>query len=99
MAEAGIDMSNRHSKTLEQLPTLNFDCVITVCNHANEHCPVFPLATTTLHQNFDDPPALSRNAASEEEALQHYRRVRDEIDNFIQTLPDKLDSITSRAHQ
>ncbi|MEN8149940.1 MAG: arsenate reductase ArsC, partial [Planctomycetota bacterium] len=58
--------------------------------HAHETCPVFPGETTVVHRGFDDPPALAREAASEEEAFAHYRRVRDEIREFVLTLPGRI---------
>jgi len=66
---------------------VEFDLVITVCGHANEQCPVFPGKTKVLHVGFDDPPKLAQSAASEEEALDCYRRVRDKIKEFIQRFP------------
>jgi arsenate reductase (thioredoxin) len=90
MAEAGVDISGQRSKTLAELEPLNFDVVVTVCGHANEHCPVFPGRARVVHAGFDDPPALARGARSEEEALGHYRRVRDEIRAFVDTLPERL---------
>ena len=90
MAEAGVDLSTHHSKHLNQLPNIPFDYVITVCDNANESCPVFPGKTKRLHVGFDDPPRLAKDAKSEEEALSHYRRVRDEIRHFVQRLPEAL---------
>lgn len=90
MAEAGAPIEGQYSKTVAELPTMDFDYVVTVCGHANETCPVFPGKTKVVHVGFDDPPKLSANAASEEEALSHYRRVRDEIRRFVQTLPENL---------
>lgn len=91
MDELGIDISAHHSKTTADLGDRSFDVVITVCGHANETCPVFPAHTRIMHQGFDDPPRLAANAASEAEALAPYRRVRDEIDAFIEKLPALLD--------
>jgi thioredoxin type arsenate reductase len=91
MAEAGVDISHQRSKLVSELSEIDFDVVITVCGHANEHCPVFPGATRVVHAGFDDPPALAADAANEEEALAHYRRVRDEIKAFVETLPQALD--------
>lgn len=88
MAEVGVDISNQYSKTLDQLPPGNFDYVITLCGHANETCPWFP--GKVIHHGFDDPPSLAKSAANEEEALGHYRRVRDEIRDYIKTLPGEL---------
>ena len=91
MAEAGVDISSHHSKTLHELAGVTFDVVVTVCASAHERCPIFPGRGRVVHVGFDDPPALARQAATEEEALSHYRRVRDEIRAFIQTLPEGLD--------
>ena len=90
MAEAGVDISGHRSKRVDELPDIPFDYVVTVCDHAAEHCPVFPGNATVIHAGFDDPPRLARNARSEEEALNHYRRVRDEIRQFVETLPESL---------
>ncbi len=90
MAEAGVDISGHVSKSLDQLQDLEFDYVITVCGHAHETCPVFPGQAKLVHHGFDDPPALARNADSEAEALGHYRRVRDEIREYVKTLPEAL---------
>jgi len=90
MAEDGVDISAHHSKTLDDLAGIAFDLVVTVCGHADEHCPVFPGRTRVIHRGFDDPPALARDAGSEQEALGHYRRVRDEIRAFVAKLPSLL---------
>ena len=90
MAEIGIDISRHHSKTTRELEGQVFDYVVTVCGHAHEHCPIFPARTRVLHVGFDDPPKLAQAAATEAAALPHYRRVRDEIKAFIETLPDGL---------
>jgi arsenate reductase len=90
MAEAGVDISRHWSKLLDELRDVEFDHVITVCGNAHESCPVFPGKTRVTHVGFDDPPRLAEGAALEEEALQHYRRVRDEIRTFVETLPECL---------
>ena len=90
MAEAGVDISNHRSKHLDELRDVAFDYVVTVCDNANESCPVFPGNVKRLHVSFDDPPRLARSAKSEEEALGHYRRVRDEIHAFVENLPGAL---------
>ena len=89
MQEIGIDISSHFSKTVNELEQ-SFDYVVTVCDNAHETCPFFPAKTGILHRGFDDPPRLARNAVTEEEALAHYRRVRDEIREFIKDLPDLL---------
>lgn len=90
MAEAGVDISNHRSKHLDQLKDVLFDWVITVCDNANESCPVFPGNIKRFHISFDDPPKLAKNAKTEEEALDHYRRVRDDIKRFVSRLPEVL---------
>ncbi len=90
MAEAGVDISENHSKHVCELKDLLFDWAITVCDAANESCPAFPEKIKRYHISFDDPPKLAKNAKSEEEALFHYRRVRDEIQSFIMKLPEIL---------
>jgi arsenate reductase len=94
MAEAGVDITGQASKTIDELPhDLEFDYVVTVCNNAHEQCPFFPAKSKVVHVGFDDPPALARDAKDEEEALAHYRRVRDEIRAFIADLPGRLFSM------
>ncbi len=90
MAEAGVDISGFRSKTVDELPEQEFDYVITLCGHAQETCPFFPAKTKRLHVGFDDPPKLAEHAQNEEEALPHYRRVRDEIKDYVQSLPASL---------
>ena len=86
MAEAGVDISGHHSKRLDELKHIDFDYVITVCGHANENCPFFPGKTKVVHIGFDDPPKLAKLAKTEEDAVNCYRRVRDEIKAFIERL-------------
>ena len=87
MAEAGVDISGHRSKNVSELNNIPFDLVVTVCGHANEHCPRFPGKTKVIHAGFDDPPKLAAEAKTEEEALSHYRRVKDEIKQFVLALP------------
>lgn len=90
MEEAGVDISRQKSKHVRELDGIEFDRVITVCGHADEHCPAFSGSTRVTHVGFDDPPKLAAQAGTDEEALDHYRRVRDEIKAFVQTLPGAL---------
>ena len=92
MAEVGVDISGHRSKHIEELRGIQFDYVVTVCNRAHESCPLFPGKTKVVHVGFDDPPRLARQAKDEHEALSHYRRVRDEIRRFIESLPEGLQS-------
>ena len=93
MAEAGAPLDGQLSKTVAELPSLDFDYVVTVCGHANENCPLFPGRAKIVHVGFDDPPKLAQDAKTEEEALAHYRRVRDEIRAFVERLPDSLNRV------
>jgi arsenate reductase len=88
MAERGVDISGQASKTLASLDGQVFDVIITVCGDAEERCPMFPGRTLRIHRGFDDPPKLAREARNEDEALNHFRRVRDEIEAYIRTLPE-----------
>ncbi len=96
MKEAGVDISSHHSKTLADLTDVSFDYVITVCGHAHETCPAFPDKATVVHVGFDDPPKLAAAETDKERALGHYRRVRDEIRAFVETLPEALSA--SQTH-
>lgn len=90
MAEAGVDISGQVSKHVKDLMDIPFDYVITLCGHAQETCPVFPRQSKTIHVGFNDPPALARDATTDEEKVDAYRRVRDEIRRFVEGLPEVL---------
>jgi arsenate reductase (thioredoxin) len=89
MKEAGVDISSHYSKTTEELPNVNLDYVITVCDAAKESCPYFP-GGKIIHVGFQDPPALTKEMKNEDEILAVYRRVRDEIEASIRKLPKIL---------
>lgn len=91
MGEAGVDISGHRSKHLDELRDVEFDYVVTVCANAHESCPLFPGKAKVVHVGFDDPPKLARDASTEEEALGHYRRVRDQIKAFVERLPETLE--------
>lgn len=90
MREAGVDIAGQGSKLASTLADVTFDLVITVCGHADENCPAFLGKARVVHVGFDDPPKLAKSAANEDEALGHYRRVRDEICAFVETELPKL---------
>lgn len=90
MAEIGIDIASHYSKTADDLANIEFDAVITVCDQAHESCPTFDAHTQILHRAFDDPPRLARDAPSEDAAMDCYRRVRDEISEYVRALPQLL---------
>jgi arsenate reductase len=91
MQEAGVDISRQYSKHVDELKEVPLDFVVTVCDDAHEACPVFPGTTKVVHVGFDDPPRLARTARDEAEALEHFRRARDEIRAFVETLPGSLE--------
>ena len=95
MAEAGVDISGHRSKDVNELLDAGIDVVVTVCDHAHESCPVFPRRTRVVHVGFEDPPRLAERATSEEEAMVHFRRVRDEIRAFVAGLPGNLPAVGS----
>ena len=86
MAEVGIDISGQRSKHVDELAGIRFDRVVTVCDSARERCPILPGDVPATHIGFRDPPALARNARTEDEALEIYRSVRDEIRAFVESL-------------
>jgi arsenate reductase len=87
IGQAGVDISMQESQHVDELRDRDFDLVVTVCDHAVEVCPTFPGARRMLHHSFDDP---ARAAGNEEQILNVFRRVRDEIREFVVTLPDLL---------
>ncbi len=95
MGEVGLDISGHTSKSLADVAHILFDYVVTVCGHAHETCPVFPGRAQVIHMGFDDPPQLAANAKTPDEALGHYRRVRDEIHAFVAHWPQTLAELAS----
>lgn len=87
MKEVGTDISKQHSKTIDEIKDIAFDIIITLCDDARESCPLFSHPAKKVHLGFDDPPFLAQNSTTKEEALSHYRRVRDEIKNLAENLP------------
>ena len=87
MAEAGMDISGHRAKHVSEFKNAAFDLVVTVCDNARETCPIWLGKAEKLHKSFEDPPFLARSAGTEEEALSHYRRVRDQIREFVLRLP------------
>ena len=76
MREIGIDISSHRSKSVDEFTSQKFDYVITVCDNAREHCPIFPGETKQIHWSFDDPAAVEGDEVAR---LAVFRRVRDEI--------------------
>ena len=90
MAEVGVDISGQFSKHLSELESLDFDYVITLCDHAAQHCPVFPGQAVVLHHPFPDPPQLARSLSTQKAILDVYREVRDAIREYIRNVQDEL---------
>ncbi len=84
MRELGIDISSHRSKGVDEFAGQSFDYVLTVCDNARESCPIFPGKGLTIHKNFEDPASLQ---GSEEERLVVFRRVRDELRNYLRAFP------------
>lgn len=80
--ELKLDMTQAYSKLVSQIP-VEFDLVLTVCDHAAETCPFILSKAKRIHHSFQDPPKLAKNIHSEEEKMQIYRRVRDEIQVYL----------------
>lgn len=93
MAECGVDISAHSSKNVEELRHIPVDYVVTVCDNASQECPAWLGTGKRVHHSFDDPPRLAANVKSEAEALIAYRRIRDEIKAFIETLPQGLKNL------
>ena len=90
MQEAGVDISGQQSTNVSEFAAIDFDYVITVCSHADAYCPVFRGDAVVIHKGFDDPPKLAEAEATDAGKMRHYRRVRDEIRAYIETLPGSL---------
>lgn len=87
MAEVGVDISSQTSDHVDDFKTIDFDYVITLCDNAREQCPVFPGNARMIHRAFDDPTFVM---GSEEVITAAFRRTRDEIRAFVETLPESL---------
>lgn len=90
MAEVGVDISKQKSKLLSDLDETNFDYLITVCNIANETCPIVPANIKRVHHSFDNPPKIAATLKSQKAIIALYCRVRDEIRDFVKSMPDNL---------
>jgi len=86
MRELGIDISGQRSKSVDEFASQSFDVVLTVCDSANETCPIFPGHGIRIHQSFDDPAAVK---GTDEERLAVFRRVRDELRTYLNRFPQK----------
>jgi arsenate reductase len=87
MAEVGVDISTHKSRHVDEFSGIDFDYVVTLCDNAAENCPVFSGKAKVLHEPFDDPYFAS---GSEGQIMATFRKVRDEIKTFIETMPQSL---------
>ncbi len=88
MAEAGVDISTHKSQHVDEFSQIDFDYVVTLCDNAAENCPVFSGKAKIVHKPFDDPYFAS---GSEEQIMATFRKVRDDIKMFIETMPESLE--------
>jgi len=92
MAEAGVDISGHRSKHVDEFKDMDLDAVITVCGHAHETCPYFPRRCKVIHVGFDDPPRMAKEladqGADEQQQLDCYRKIRDDIRAFVEKMPE-----------
>ncbi len=89
MKEAGVDISSHESNTTDELPSVTMDFIFTVCSDAHENCPYFP-GGKIIHIGFDDPPRLTKDMIDQEEILNIYRRVRDEIKVMVTNIEEYM---------
>jgi len=92
MAEEGVDISMHKSQHIDEFSEIDFDYVVTLCDNAREHCPVFSGKAKVIHKPFDDPYFAS---GSEEQILTTFRKVRDDIRTFVETIPESLEAENS----
>ncbi len=92
MSEANVDISQNKSQTLSELSDIEFDCVVTVCDHAASNCPTFEQNCLVIHHQFDDPPKLAAQYSEEQAKLDCFRQVRDEIETWLGDLPEMMKS-------
>lgn len=103
MKEIGIDISSQRSKTVNEFGKVQFDFAVTLCDIDEKNCPIFPSKYGIIHRGFGDPPALAAKETNEKEKLKIYRNIRDQIRQYIETLPklltDKIKSVKSGSKQ
>ncbi|MBN1795212.1 MAG: arsenate reductase ArsC [Sedimentisphaerales bacterium] len=87
MAQAGVDISKHYSKHVKDFAGIDFDYVVTVCDNAKEQCPIFPGKCKMIHRNFEDPSFMT---GTEEQIMEAFRKTRDEIRTFIESMPESL---------
>lgn len=92
MAEAGVDISSQFSKHVDDLSSVDFDYVVTVCDNAKEHCPIFPSTAKRVHRSFPDPSFLS---GTPQEIVTAFRKTRDDIRAFVEGMPESLGKLAA----
>lgn len=86
MSEAGVDISNQRSTEVKEYLDQAFDLVVTVCDHAEQNCPVLTNVDTRVHSPFPDPPKMAKSYTEPESQLDCYRQVRDQIRDWVSNL-------------
>lgn len=92
-----MDISGQRSKSVNEYVGQEFDWIVTVCDNAREQCPFLPGKARRVHAGFDDPPHLAKEARTGEEALSHYRRVRDEVRALVENMSQSLEELEQEA--
>jgi arsenate reductase len=88
MSEAGVDISSQTSKHIDEVSMLDFDYVVTLCDNVRELCPVWPATVKrTIHKSFEDPSLV---IGTQEEVMAAFRKTRDRIRAFVETMPESL---------
>lgn len=90
MQEVGVDISQQKSKHVDELDDIDFDVVISVCAHADQTCPAFHKEVKRVFQGFEDPPKIAKELTDEEQILNCYRQVRDQIKSFVLEFEENL---------
>jgi len=87
MAEAGVDISSHESQHVDEFSQIRFDYVITLCDNARQKCPLFAGDAKLVHKPFNDPVMMT---GTDDEIIAAFRKTRDEIKSFVETLPESL---------
>ncbi|MHC4396020.1 MAG: arsenate reductase ArsC [Planctomycetota bacterium] len=94
MADAGVDISGQTSKHIDELVGIDYDYVVTVCDNAREHCPVFPGRAKRIHKTFEDPSLMP---GTKDEIMAAFIKTRDQIRQFIEKMPENLETESSQS--
>lgn len=96
MAEAGVDISMQRAKHIDDVSDIEFDYIVTVCDNARGYCPIFPGAGKLIHRTFEDPSFM---VAGEKEVMTAFRKLRDKIRAFVETMPESLEKLAKESRK